>query len=208
MFVWLLTDVAGSMYGFLLLYSCHASTLERQQQHITITDLEATVLHVVAAHCIHALSERFVLNSNPRGKRESSLGTRLAVQHAGGEYLSMRREEDLKHHSEYVLALCTHCTSLPAVDQLNMLEYHKISCMPNPVNFVNFNNSDFEVTMHSCQQYKRLFHIQQVLHFCKRRMPDESSSIFCHGSSIRALWISMTSCFKFTSKLIITCMPL
>ena len=65
MFVWLLTDVAGSMYGLLLLYSCHASTLERQKQHIAITDLEATVLHVVAAHCIHEYFTMYYLQVQP-----------------------------------------------------------------------------------------------------------------------------------------------
>ena len=33
------------------LFSCLASTLERQKQHIAITDLQATFLHDVAAHC-------------------------------------------------------------------------------------------------------------------------------------------------------------
>ena len=38
---------------FYHLYSCLASTLERQKWHTAITDLEATVLHGVASHCNH-----------------------------------------------------------------------------------------------------------------------------------------------------------
>ena len=37
------------------LYLCLASTLERQKQHIAIMDLQAMVLHGVAAYCNHII---------------------------------------------------------------------------------------------------------------------------------------------------------
>ena len=39
------------MYESYHLYSCLISTLERQERHIAITDLQATFQHLVAAHC-------------------------------------------------------------------------------------------------------------------------------------------------------------
>ena len=41
------------MYESYRLCLCLASTLERQKWHITITDLQATFLHGVAAHLNH-----------------------------------------------------------------------------------------------------------------------------------------------------------